>query len=86
MEKICHDWKHLLDKDFTNGKNWNDFAENAQNSRDGTRIRLSYPHCPETSAPAGSANHGHILRLYLLYFWRRGIFRKILSAGGSADF
>lgn len=31
MEKICHDWKHLLDKDFTNGKYWNDFAENAQN-------------------------------------------------------
>lgn len=32
MEKICHDWKHLLDKDFTNGKYWNDFAENAQNA------------------------------------------------------
>lgn len=32
MEKICHDWKHLLDKDFTNGKYWNDFAENVQNA------------------------------------------------------
>ena len=42
MEKICHDWKHLLDKDFTNGKNWNDFAENAQNASVEIKIVKSY--------------------------------------------
>lgn len=42
MEKICHDWKHLLDKDFTNGKYWNDFAENAQNASVEIKIVKSY--------------------------------------------
>lgn len=42
MEKICHDWKHLLDKDFTNGKYWNDFAENAQNASVEIKIIKSY--------------------------------------------
>ena len=42
MEKICHDWKHLLDKDFTNGKYWNDFAENAQNASVEIKILNSY--------------------------------------------
>lgn len=42
MEKICHDWKHLLDKDFTNGKYWNDFAENAQNASVKIKIVKSY--------------------------------------------
>lgn len=42
MEKICHDWKHLLDKDFTNGKYWNDFAENAQNASGEIKIVKSY--------------------------------------------
>lgn len=42
MEKICHDWKHLLDKDFTNGKYWNDFAENAQNASVEIKIAKSY--------------------------------------------
>ncbi len=42
MEKICHDWKHLLDKDFTNGKYWNDFAENAQNASMEIKIVKSY--------------------------------------------
>lgn len=42
MEKICHDWKHLLDKDFTNGKDWNDFAENAQNASVEIKIVKSY--------------------------------------------
>lgn len=42
MEKICHDWKHLLDKDFTNGKYWNDFAENAQNVSVEIKIVKSY--------------------------------------------
>ena len=42
MEKICHDWKHLLDKDFTNGKYWNDFAENAQNTSVEIKIVKSY--------------------------------------------
>lgn len=42
MEKICHDWKHLLDKDFTNGKYWNDFAENAQNAFVEIKIVKSY--------------------------------------------
>lgn len=42
MEKICHDWKHLLDKDFTNGKYWNDFAENAQNASVEIKIVESY--------------------------------------------
>lgn len=42
MEKICHDWKHLLDKDFTNGEYWNDFAENAQNASVEIKIVKSY--------------------------------------------
>lgn len=42
MERICHDWKHLLDKDFTNGKYWNDFAENAQNASVEIKIVKSY--------------------------------------------
>lgn len=42
MEKICHDWKHLLDKDFTNGKYWNDFVENAQNASVEIKIVKSY--------------------------------------------
>ena len=42
MDKICHDWKHLLDKDFTNGKYWNDFAENAQNASVEIKIVKSY--------------------------------------------
>lgn len=42
MEKNCHDWKHLLDKDFTNGKYWNDFAENAQNASVEIKIVKSY--------------------------------------------
>ena len=42
MKKICHDWKHLLDKDFTNGKYWNDFAENAQNASVEIKIVKSY--------------------------------------------
>lgn len=42
MEKICHDWKHLLDKDFTNGKYWNDFAENAQNASVEIKIVKNY--------------------------------------------
>mgnify|MGYP000304513612 FL=1 len=42
MEKICHDWKHLLDKDFTNGNYWNDFAENAQNASVEIKIVKSY--------------------------------------------
>ena len=42
MEKICHDWKHLLDKDFTNGKYWNDFAENAQYASVEIKIVKSY--------------------------------------------
>lgn len=42
MEKICHDWKHLLDKDFTKGKYWNDFAENAQNASVEIKIVKSY--------------------------------------------
>lgn len=42
MEKICHDWKHLLDKDFTNGKYWNDFSENAQNASVEIKIVKSY--------------------------------------------
>lgn len=42
MEKFCHDWKHLLDKDFTNGKYWNDFAENAQNASVEIKIVKSY--------------------------------------------
>lgn len=42
MEKICHDWKHLLHKDFTNGKYWNDFAENAQNASVEIKIVKSY--------------------------------------------
>ena len=42
MEKICHYWKHLLDKDFTNGKYWNDFAENAQNASVEIKIVKSY--------------------------------------------
>lgn len=42
MEKICHDWKHLLDKDFTNGKYWYDFAENAQNASVEIKIVKSY--------------------------------------------
>lgn len=42
MEKICHDWKHLLDKDFTNGKYWNDFAENAQIASVEIKIVKSY--------------------------------------------
>ena len=42
MEKICLDWKHLLDKDFTNGKYWNDFAENAQNASVEIKIVKSY--------------------------------------------
>ena len=42
MEKICHDWKHLLDKDFTNGKYWIDFAENAQNASVEIKIVKSY--------------------------------------------
>ena len=42
MEKIRHDWKHLLDKDFTNGKYWNDFAENAQNASVEIKIVKSY--------------------------------------------
>lgn len=42
MEKICHDWKHLLDKDFTNGKYWNDFAENTQNASVEIKIVKSY--------------------------------------------
>lgn len=42
MEKICHDWKHLLDKDFINGKYWNDFAENAQNASVEIKIVKSY--------------------------------------------
>lgn len=42
MEKICHDWKHFLDKDFTNGKYWNDFAENAQNASVEIKIVKSY--------------------------------------------
>ncbi len=42
MEKICHDRKHLLDKDFTNGKYWNDFAENAQNASVEIKIVKSY--------------------------------------------
>lgn len=42
MEKICHGWKHLLDKDFTNGKYWNDFAENAQNASVEIKIVKSY--------------------------------------------
>ena len=42
MEKICHDGKHLLDKDFTNGKYWNDFAENAQNASVEIKIVKSY--------------------------------------------
>lgn len=42
MEKICHDWKHLLDKGFTNGKYWNDFAENAQNASVEIKIVKSY--------------------------------------------
>lgn len=42
MEKICHDWKHLLDKDFANGKYWNDFAENAQNASVEIKIVKSY--------------------------------------------
>lgn len=42
MEKICHDWKHLLDKDFTNGKYWNDFAENAQDASVEIKIVKSY--------------------------------------------
>ena len=42
MEKICHDWKHLLDKDFTNDKYWNDFAENAQNASVEIKIVKSY--------------------------------------------
>lgn len=42
MEKICHDWKHLLDKDFTNGKYWNDFAENAQNASVEIKMVKSY--------------------------------------------
>ena len=42
METICHDWKHLLDKDFTNGKYWNDFAENAQNASVEIQIVQSY--------------------------------------------
>lgn len=42
MEKICHDWKHLLNKDFTNGKYWNDFAENAQNASVEIKIVKSY--------------------------------------------
>lgn len=42
MEKICHDWKHLLDKNFTNGKYWNDFVENAQNASVEIKIVKSY--------------------------------------------
>lgn len=42
MEKICHDWKHLLDKDFTNGKYWNDFAENAKNASVEIKIVKNY--------------------------------------------
>ena len=42
MEKICHDSKHLLDKDFTNGNYWNDFAENAQNASVEIKIVKSY--------------------------------------------
>lgn len=42
MEKICHDWKHLLDKDFTNGNYWNDFAENATNASVEIKIVKSY--------------------------------------------
>lgn len=42
MEKICHDWKHLSDQDFTNGKYWNDFAENAQNASVEIKIVKSY--------------------------------------------
>lgn len=42
MEKICHDWKHLLDKDFTNGKYWNDFVENAQNASVEIKIVKNY--------------------------------------------
>lgn len=42
MEKIYHDWKHLLDKDFRNGKYWNDFAENAQNASVEIKIVKNY--------------------------------------------
>ena len=42
MEKICHDWKHLLDNDFEKGKYWNDFAENAQNASVEIKIVKSY--------------------------------------------
>ena len=42
MEKICHHWKPLFDKDFTNAKYWNDFAENAQNASVEIKIVNSY--------------------------------------------
>lgn len=42
MEKICYNWKNLLNTNFTDGKYWKDFVENAKNASVEIKIIKSY--------------------------------------------